>query len=375
MPARRRAEKFNAWVEGNAPDALNDARILEVVAALRSSEAPALRADFAADLRSRLMAEADTVLVRTERSLTVPGSLAPTQRRHHRRLAVAASALAVVGATTSVSMAAQNALPGDALYPIKRALENAQTGLASGDAKTQEMLSHAASRLSEATELATLDTPESNAAVADTLDDFAAQANEAADQALASNDPEQITQLREFAAESMQELELLDSVVPSDLRAAVAEAAHLLTEIDQRALAACPTCGGAVIDLPKIFLASASAADEGASVVAPNAQQGTSGNAVTLPGADDVTQVIAPAQPSDSSTSTAGPTNGGDDDKSLIPPDDQTSSDPVTALGNLLGGGSTDANASNPLDPITSPVVDAVDETLNDTVDAITPEQ
>ena len=373
MPARRRAEKFNAWVEGNAPDALNDARILEVVAALRASEAPALRADFAADLRSRLMAEADTVLVRTERKLTVPGSLAPTQRRHHRRLAVAASALAVVGATTSVSMAAQNALPGDALYPIKRALENAQTDLASGDAKTQEMLSHAASRLSEATELATLDTPESNAAVADTLDDFSAQANEAAEQALASNDPAQITQLREFAAESMQELELLDSVVPDELRDAVAEAAHLLTDIDQRALAACPSCGGAVIDLPPIFLASASGTKNGAAVVAPNAQQGTSDSAVTLPGVD-VTDVIDPSQ-SGGSSGSSGTSSDGGDDASLIPPDDQTSSDPVSALGQLLDGNSKDANTSNPLEPITSPLVEAVDETVNGALDTLTPDQ
>jgi len=370
MPARRRAEKFNAWLEGTAPEALNDARILEVVAALRGAEAPELRADFAADLRGRLMAEADTVLVRTERNLTVPGSLAPTQRRQHRRLAVAVSALAVVGATTSVSMAAQNALPGDALYPIKRALENAQTGMASGDAKTQEMLSNAASRLNEATELAT--EAENSAVVAATLDDFAAQANDAAEQALASNDPTQITQLREFTAESMHELELLDSVVPSQVRAAVAAAAHLLTDIDQRALVACPTCGGAVIDLPKIFLASASATKTGTGVLAPTGVTGAQDLGSTADGLG-VPSIIAPAGTDSTSPSTSGTSQAEPSDQTLIPSDSQTSNDPATALGDLLNGGNKDSNTSNPLDPITSPLVDAVDQTVNDTLGALTP--
>jgi hypothetical protein len=368
MPARRRAEKFNAWVEGDAPDTLNDARILQAVGALRCAEAPTLRADFAAELRERLMVEADAALVRTERKLTVPGSLAPTQRRHHRRLAVAASALAVVGATTSVSMAAQSALPGDALYPIKRALENAQTGLASGDAKTEEMLSNASSRLTEATALATRDTPESDAAVADTLGDFTAQTNDAADQALGSADPAQITQLRNFAAESMHELELLDSVAPIDAHGAVAAAAQLLTTIDQKALILCPTCGGDVVGLPKIFLASASKlARVTGDMLAPTAQQPQAGTTFTLPVAPEV-KVPANA---DTSVSTTAPSTGSTTtDPTQITKGDQdasTSSIP-DAVDNLLNGGQTGTSGGNvldPLDPITSPLLGAVDATLD----------
>jgi hypothetical protein len=375
MPARRRAEKFNAWVEGDAPDTLNDARILQAVAVLRSVEAPALRADFAADLREQLMVEADTVLVRSARNLTVPGSLAPTQRRHHRRLAIAASALAVVGATTSVSMAAQSALPGDALYPIKRALENAQTGLASGDAKTAEMLSNATSRLNEATALATRDTPESDAAVADTLGDFTAQANAAADQALASADPEQITQLRDFTAASMHELELLDSMAPAGAHAAVAAAAQLLTNIDQRALILCPTCGGAVVDLPKIFLASASAlASRAGDLLAPNAQETQAGT--TLPQVK-VSEVVSPVQAPTTGSSQAPSAQTSTDDPALIPAnqDASTSSLPDT-IGDFLNGGQTSTSGGNvldPLDPITSPLLDAVDQTVDGTVGGLTP--
>ena len=368
MPARRRAEKFNAWVEGTAPDALNDARILEVVSTLRSAQAPELRSEFAGELRERLMAEADLVLLRTERTLTLPGTLTPTQRRHHRRLAVAVSALAVVGATTSVSMAAQNALPGDALYPVKRALENAQTGLASGDAKTEEMLSNAASRLNEATALATRDTPESNAAVANTLDDFGAQANEAANQALASKDPQQITQLRDFTAASMHELELLDSVAPADAHSAVAAAAQLLTEIDRQALALCPTCGGAVIDLPKIFLASAAAATgtgTGSQLVAPTTSGG--GQASTVLPQIDVLEVIAPAHPAATSGGTT-PTDGSTGDAESLIPKGQTGASQGSFVDPVLGPLEP---LTSPLDPITSPLVDAVDDTLNGTLDTL----
>ena len=373
MPARRRAEKFNAWVEGETPGTLNDARILETVAVLRAAEAPALRADFASDLRERLMLEADTALVRTTRNLTDPGSLAPTQRRHHRRLAVAASALAVVGATTSVSMAAQSALPGDALYPIKRALENAQTGLASGDAKTEEMLSNATSRLNEATALATRDTPESNAAVADTLGDFTTQANEAAQQALGSADPDQITQLRDFTAASMHELELLDSMAPADVHGAVAAAAQLLTQIDQKALILCPTCGGAVVNLPPIFLASARSLADAANALVKPAGSG---------------QVATPTVPSitvpDGITTTQPTTDGTTDNTTaqeptgttpLIPSDGQntsTSSLP-DAIGDLISGTDTsDTNPLDPLDPVTSPVLDAVDQALDATLGGTT---
>jgi hypothetical protein len=265
-------------------------------------------------------------------------------------------------------MAAQSALPGDALYPIKRALENAQTGLASGDAKTEEMFSNATSRLNEATALASRDTPESDAAVAGTLDDFTAQANAAADQALASADPAQITQLRNFAAQSMHDLELLDSVAPSDAHGAVAAAAQLLAAIDQKALILCPTCGGNVVGLPKIFLASArNLARLTGDMLVPTAQDAQAGTKFTLP---VVPEVNSPAHPTttDSSTAPSTVSSTSDPTKVTIGKDASASSIP-DAIGNLLDGGQTgtsgDGNLLDPLDPITSPLLGALDETLN----------
>ena len=104
------------------------------------------------------MTAADTALVpsgtakvptETER-LTLP----PRRSARERRIAAAVGGLALVGATTSMAMAAQDALPGEALYPVKRAMENAQTGLQldEGD-KGATLLANASGRLDEVSAL------------------------------------------------------------------------------------------------------------------------------------------------------------------------------------------------------------------------------
>jgi len=261
IPARRRAEKFNELVEGTKPPrsrrADSFAPLLSVVGDLREASGPAPRPEFVADLRARLMTEADDVLVRLDRELALAHSYQPRQRRQRRRLAVAVGALTFVGATASMSVAAQGALPGDALYPFKRAIENAQTGLASGDDKTHEILDNAGHRLDEATELASHGTPEANAQIAPTLADFSEQAREGAARAISSGDSSQITEVRQFAAQGMEQLEALNAGVPESAKDDVADAATKLSDIDSEAAQACPSCGGAVISLPPIFLTSA----------------------------------------------------------------------------------------------------------------------
>ncbi len=61
---------------------------------------------------------------------------------------------AIVAASGSMAMASQAALPGDVLYPVKRAMENAHTNLQSGDAaKAETLIAHAQARLDEAQQL------------------------------------------------------------------------------------------------------------------------------------------------------------------------------------------------------------------------------
>ena len=114
-------------------------------------------------------------------------------------------------------MVAQSALPGDALYPLKRGIETAHAGISVGDdGKGTTLLASAATRLDE---VARLDAEDHPAEIADTLDDFTAQATEASDLLLASyaekGDDATVVELRTFTATSMTSLSDLDGRLPT----------------------------------------------------------------------------------------------------------------------------------------------------------------
>ena len=110
------------------------------------------RAEFVSDLRERLVLAAETELVAPDSPAALPnGSPSPPAvRQRERRLAVALGGFAIVGATTSMAVAAQSALPGEVLYPLKRAMENAEAGFSvSDEAKGNTILGNASGRLDE----------------------------------------------------------------------------------------------------------------------------------------------------------------------------------------------------------------------------------
>ena len=260
--ARRRAEEFAALVEAPSTRMADDARysqLLEVVAAMRAAPAPDARPEFVADLRARLMAEAQTALVPEDTSrLTLPAR----RPARERRIAAAVGGLALVGATTSMAMAAQSALPGDALYPVKRAIENVHTGLSVGEAqKGSTLLDNASGRLDEATELSRGGDLQDNVVIADTLNDFTDQAAEASDLLLAdyaqTGDQDSIDELRAFTASSLDQLTELEQLVPAEARDELMHAAQVVIAIDTAAQQACPSCDGGVTRIPPMFTASA----------------------------------------------------------------------------------------------------------------------
>ena len=161
-----------------------------------------------------------------------------------------------------MAMAAQSALPGDALYPLKRLIEGAETGIAvnEGD-KGSTLLANASGRLAEITALSRDGRLEDGAAIADTFNTFTRQAIEASDLLLtdyaATGDESSIAELRDFTGESMQTLAELESVVPEQARDELLRAARILTQIDAQAQQACPSCGGDGIDeIPAILTSS-----------------------------------------------------------------------------------------------------------------------
>jgi hypothetical protein len=258
--ARRRAEEFQALVEGTSTGRGSDARLdefLEIVDTLRAEPPVAARPEFVADLREQLLDEARTQARlgkghEAAARLTVVRSTGT--RRRERRLAAAVGGLALVGATAGMSVAAQDAIPGDPLYPLKRAIENAATGVQPDeDAKAKVLLANASGRLDEVDQLSR----ESDDAevISATLQTFSDQASEASELLLSdyaeNGQEDSVEELRDFTADSLDELTALETLIPEDARASLIQAAQTLTQIDQEALIACPACGpGIVAEIP-----------------------------------------------------------------------------------------------------------------------------
>ncbi|TYL54820.1 hypothetical protein FXB39_04185 [Nocardioides sp. BGMRC 2183] len=256
----RRAEEFDALVSGRAPRASTDRYddLLEVVGSLRAVPEVEARAEFVADLRTQLVAAAQ----RQERPAIDDATarrLTPAQRRGagERRLAVALGGFAVVAATGSMAMASQGSLPGDVLYPVKRAMENAETNLARDDAsRASTLIEHAEVRLGEVEELAAR--AESDAdAINRTLEDFDRQTSEAArlatDEYDANGDPTGISSLRAFSDRSLSRLTALNESLPDDARPALISTAEMLAQIDSDAYNLCPDCASNLLtQLPEI---------------------------------------------------------------------------------------------------------------------------
>jgi hypothetical protein len=279
-----RANEFAALVEGltlggSATSGLDrHARLLEVVGQLQAAPERAWtpRPEFAADLRERLMAEAETVLLpvsdevrdqaAADARLRLPGQRSPGSGRRttrERRLALGVGSLALLTSAATVAVGSQVALPGDTLYPVKRALEGVSTTLAVGDGETGErLLSHATERLEETqglTRRAEVDVD----ATEQTLRDFTTQAQDGAllmtESFADTRDEQRIADVRDFTGESMDRLAAIEPAVPDEARDELVAAAAAVVQIDDDARNTCPQCGGlGVIELP-ISLTSATA--------------------------------------------------------------------------------------------------------------------
>ncbi|WP_198020186.1 DUF5667 domain-containing protein [Nocardioides sp. J54] len=254
--SRGSAEEFDALVSGRAADSEAHAELLDLVAALRAVPPVEARPEFVSSLRSQLVAAAERAPVEAEEKLAA--RLTPRQRRgsRERRLAAVVGGFAVVSATGSMAMASQSALPGDVLYPVKRAIENAETNLQSKPAsKAGSLISHAEARLAEVQEL-TAKSADAEV-IASTLEDFTAQAQQASELTLedyqATGKGEGIADLRAFAADSMDVLGALGPVVPEEVRAPLITATQTVRQVDAAAWEACPTCAdGGITRLPDL---------------------------------------------------------------------------------------------------------------------------
>lgn len=131
---RRTAEELEALLEGrlSGEDAGREARQLATLASTLTEEQPGPVATLADDrrllLRDRILD--DIAALEAPSPERVPAATAPARRRP-TRAAIASGLASTMIAATGVTVAAQEALPGDALYGLKKGTESVRMNLAS----------------------------------------------------------------------------------------------------------------------------------------------------------------------------------------------------------------------------------------------------
>ncbi|MEV0290842.1 DUF5667 domain-containing protein [Kribbella sp. NPDC050820] len=235
---------------------------VELVGRLRTAGAVAPRPEFSAELRHRLMEQAAARAATTTPTMVrsspddsddppgsedVDASVTAIRHRHGRRIRLVAStaALVLLGGGIGSAAAAQQAMPGDTLYGMKRSIENVSTNVSVGDdSRGRRDLEHAMTRLSEVRALAENggDVGTINA----TLDDFSAQSRKGVSRLVASyqqdGDAGSITAVTQFITSARQALvELAPKLPPESLKSAV-EALATIEQLAGHTTAACPKC-------------------------------------------------------------------------------------------------------------------------------------
>ena len=253
------AEAFARMLDGvsevrswDVPDLEDLPELVGVAHALGRVEAPAPRPEFVADLRARLMA-AEVAPVRepeppvAETAAAVIDLAAARKRKATRRAYTAAAVGSIVLGTAGIAAAAQNALPGSALYGVKRAIESVELSFATSDtARGQDLLDQAQTRLSEVKALSHNAGPGNTALIQQTLQAFASSASQGTN-LLFTNYQQQgnvgdLSVIQSFASHAASQLNSLSPSLVAQNRAQMLEASSLIANVEQQSKLLCPTC-------------------------------------------------------------------------------------------------------------------------------------
>ncbi|HCB03427.1 MAG TPA: hypothetical protein DEQ43_04095 [Nocardioides bacterium] len=388
FPTRQRAEHFDSLLEGVPPDDLDPrtSELLELVGGLRSVPTPEPRPEFVADLRSRLMAAAETEFVPAatarERDDIARLTVRPTRTRGQRRVGLALGAAAIVAATTSMAVASQSAIPGQTLYPVKRAIENTRAGFSVGDeAKGQRLLGNASGRLDEVAELTSQQDPDAEL-VTQTLDAFAAQADQAGDHLVkdfeANGDQASMQQLLQFSADSVDTLAGLEATIPSAAHDALLNAAQVVVALNATASQLCPDCGEPLSEVPPQLVGAAAGAldDDTGSIVGGQLPGTGAPSAAPDSGLDQPSTLDPPPTPITIPTQlpTSVPTTlpGSGSSGAGLPGADTTGGAGGGNGGNGGGGGGGDGKGGKDKPVDLSPVTDTVNNVVTGAVQGVT---
>lgn len=240
-----RASKSSSGWDAELADLVSTAEHLCRAAVVEPSDA------FRTSLRVQLMTEAETVLtpgaVRTRKPLTRRIPLLRPSYAVRRRLAGATAAF--VGAAGFVGLVGTSAqaLPGDMLYPVKRGVENVELAFHQDDlSHGQFRLNQASERLAEAGRLTEENSPQTQSHVAETLDDFAVQAQDGSQSLFRSygedRSAQSVTVVNDFSAAAAANLAQLAGRLPSNADDSFQNAAGVVSELVTTASTLCSSC-------------------------------------------------------------------------------------------------------------------------------------
>ncbi len=241
---RRRAREFAELLDGSRPATGHE---LESLVALTATLLPEQfipgitpRAEFRAGLRESLVAQATDRQPSTE---VARAADRPAARQHRVRTIVVTGVLASLVGGVGAAAASTHALPGDALYGLKRGLESVQLKFDHSDlSRGRDLLDQADNRLSEAEDLAASEdarSPRTMAQIAATIADLEAASRAGADALNASyadtGDLEPLVELHRFAVDQRERLADLSTLLSPAQRELLAPLSDLLLTLQVRA--------------------------------------------------------------------------------------------------------------------------------------------
>jgi hypothetical protein len=243
---RRKADRFEALVTGRAQADESDAAPFALASRLQSVDTGGqVDPVFRDRLRTRLLAvatvqgiggDADARPTRSQRHLH-----RQPERRLPRRLALAGGTMAALVALSGVGAASGDAVPGDALYSVKRSREAAQLALARSDVSRGQLhLQFARTRLAEA---ASVQGNENE--LRRVLDDMDADTRTGmrhlSSAAVERQDRAPLDAVDDFIAVQRRELLSLIAVLPDKRRMRAVDSLGLLEQISDRSTALRPS--------------------------------------------------------------------------------------------------------------------------------------
>lgn len=379
LTALRAAEDFANALDGTAESHVADryAPLVATATLLREHPVPPMRPEFAVSLREELMAAAETELIPGPRLVSAGQDRAQRPRRtRERHLGAAAAAAILVATTGGVAAAADSSLPGDALYPIKRGVEQLQVAMNNNDAaKGAELLQQAGTRLDEIDGL--LASNGSAEQIDSTLSDYSKQASEGSALMFrafrAHDNPEDIVTVREFTTGQVRQIAEISDLAPPTSTSDFGAVAALLSDIDQQARVLCDDCSGAAAVAAPAMLAGPGNESSMAELVAAPIESAVLTLRQVLPeglsGAAQQAEQTAKRTPKSSTTDTGAPGSAPSTGSQQPKPGD-TPKQSAKPLRDIVTGVTSELPLPEAVKRITRPLGE-VTEPLTDTVDGL----